>query len=333
MFYTPLVPYALYLALKSKSFGFFFATNPGIQESGNGLESKYSTLLKFPDKYKPNTIFVTKNITIEQTINNLKINNISFPIIVKPDIGFRGLLVKKIYTVDELKAYLKKYNSINLLIQEYIDLPNECGLFYIKNLKNDTGKVTSITLKKYLSVTGNGTDTLKNLILNNNRSKIYAKLMFSLHKERLENIIPNNQEFILSTIGNHAKGTQFFNGNYLISNKLNAIIHDLSQSITGWNYGRLDIKYQNFDDLINGENFKIIELNGVISEPTHIYDAEKGTYFTALKDIAKHWKYLQQIAVENHKTKKANYAPISYVLKLYFRYNGYLKTIKKLASS
>jgi hypothetical protein len=331
MFYLPLVPYACYLALKSRSVGFFLAANPGIQESGNGLESKYSTLLKFPNQYRPNTIFVQKNSAIEQTINSLKLKNILFPLIAKPDIGFRGLLVKKIYNIDELNAYLTKYNSINLLIQEYIDLPNECGIFYIKNLNNNSGEVTSLTLKKYLSVIGNGTDTLKSLILKNNRSKNYAELMFSLHKEKLENIIQINEEFILSTIGNHAKGTQFINGNYLISSKLNNMIHDLSQSIVGWNYGRLDIKYHNFNDLVNGKNFKIIELNGIISEPTHIYDAEKGTYFSALKNIAKHWKYLQKIAVENHKNNQVTYASFSYVSKLYFRYNNYLKTIKKLA--
>ena len=39
MFYVPVVPYAIYLALKSRSFGFFSAVNPAIEGSGNGLES------------------------------------------------------------------------------------------------------------------------------------------------------------------------------------------------------------------------------------------------------------------------------------------------------
>lgn len=331
MFYLPLVPYALFLALKSKSLGFFAATNPGIQESGNGLESKYTTLLKFPKKIIPNTLFITKHSSIEQTITKLKLKNISFPLIAKPDIGFRGLLVKKINNEAELKTYLTNYNSLNLLIQEYIDLPYECGIFYVKNPKNNVGKVTSITLKKYLTVKGNGTDTLKNIILKNSRGKKYAKLMFELHKDKLKNILPNGEDFVLSTIGNHAKGTQFINGNYLISNKLNIMLANLSETITGWNYGRLDIKYHNFNDLVNGKNFKIIELNGVISEPTHIYDAQSGSYFLALKEIAKHWKYLQEIAVQNHKEKKVAYANFSYVLNLYFRYNNYKKLIKKLA--
>ena len=53
IFYIPLLPYAFYLALKSRSFGFFSAVNPGIEGSGNGLESKYKTLQLLPEKYKP----------------------------------------------------------------------------------------------------------------------------------------------------------------------------------------------------------------------------------------------------------------------------------------
>jgi len=58
MFYIPVVPYAFYLALKSRSFGFFSAVNPAIKGSGNGLESKYETVQLLPKKYKPTSIYI-----------------------------------------------------------------------------------------------------------------------------------------------------------------------------------------------------------------------------------------------------------------------------------
>ena len=47
MFYIPILPYAFYLGLKARSTTFMSAVNPGIQNSGNGTESKYKTLELF----------------------------------------------------------------------------------------------------------------------------------------------------------------------------------------------------------------------------------------------------------------------------------------------
>ena len=125
LFYIPLLPYAFYLALKSRSFGFFSAVNPGIEGSGNGLESKYKTLQLLPKKHKPVSIFIEKGETIESILRKISSHNITYPLIIKPDIGYRGLLVKKINSDQELSSYLEKYNSIDLIIQEFIQFKNE----------------------------------------------------------------------------------------------------------------------------------------------------------------------------------------------------------------
>ena len=130
MFYIPVIPYALLLAIKSRSFGFFSAVNPAIEGSGNGLESKFDTIQLIPKKYKPKTIFLEIGVQLSTILLKLTSENIQYPLIIKPDIGFRGLLVKKINSENELAEYLNKYNSINLIIQEFIDLKKECGIFY-----------------------------------------------------------------------------------------------------------------------------------------------------------------------------------------------------------
>ena len=330
LFYVPLLPYAFYLAIKARSFGFFSAVNPGIEGSGNGLESKYKTLQLLPFNYRPNSIFVEKYENLDKILPKIIANNIKFPLIIKPDIGFRGLLVTKIKDEAELSAYHKKYNSINLIIQEFVAYKNECGIFYHRIPGEKTGKITSITLKKYLTVIGDGQSTLLDLILNDERAKRYSKYLIELNKDRLEDIPKNKEEVVLNIIGNHSKGTQFINGNHLINSELVHFLDELNAKIDGWNYGRIDLKYNNFDELLKGENLKIIEVNGIISEPTHIYDASKGSYFKALKSIKNHWKLIYIIGIKNKKLNKGTYTNLSYLIAVYFNYKKYLKKINKL---
>jgi hypothetical protein len=333
IFYIPLLPYAFYLALKSRSFGFFSAVNPGIEGSGNGLESKYKTLQLLPEKYKPVSIFIQKGEPITTFLHKISSQGIAYPLIIKPDIGYRGLLVKKINSELELSSYLTKYNSIDLIIQEFIQYKNECGIFYHKIPNDNKGKITSVTLKKYLTVTGNGQSTISELIKNDERAKNYRTLISELNKNKLDFIPKKKEEVILSFIGNHSKGTQFINGNHLINKDLTRLIDNISKDIKGWHYGRIDVKYNSIEELMEGKKFAILELNGIISEPTHIYDANKGSYFKALRAIKEHWKIVYTIGRSNKQLNKGRYTNLGYFINLCLFHKKYLKKIKSLSAN
>ena len=95
MFYVPLVPYYIFCALKAKNLVFYLATNPCMKYSGNGSESKFKTLQSIPQQYTPKSILATQNTPFAEILKTLKDNKIAFPLIAKPDVGFRGYLVKK----------------------------------------------------------------------------------------------------------------------------------------------------------------------------------------------------------------------------------------------
>jgi hypothetical protein len=233
-------------------------------------------------------------------LNRLKNSDIDYPFIVKPDIGFRGYLVKKINTQEDLKNYFSKIN-IPVIIQEFIDYKNEIGVFYHRIPGDKKGKITSITIKKYPTVTGNGKSTLSELILSDKKVFLYYDLLKNIHKEKMEDVIIKDRIITLSEIGNHSKGTQFLNGNHLINDELENIFNVLNDNIDGWFYGRIDLKYQSFDQLCKGKYFKVVEINGVMSEPTHIYDTSGGaTYYEAVNSIKYNWKTLDKIALKNH---------------------------------
>ena len=330
MFYVPNLPYAFYLAFKAKHLTFFSAVNPAIKSSGNGTESKYETTMLIPEKYRPKSILVKPNSKFDTVLIKIKEQQIQFPLIAKPDIGFRGLLVKKIYSEAELKKYLTKY-KINIIIQEFLDFENECGIFYHRNPQNNEGQITSLTLKRFLAVTGDGKSSLKELILSDERAKLYINLFTEIHQEKLAKI-PKKEEIVkLTAIGNHSKGTQFLNGNHLINESLTKTFDKLSVAIPGWYYGRIDLKYNCFSSLEKGIDFKIIEINGILAEPTHIYDAKKYTYFKALKCIRSHWKNIYEIAIINNKEFNTPYKSSKIFTFEMLELKKYISTIKKFS--
>lgn len=86
----------------------------------------------------------------------------------------------------------------------------------------------------------------------------------------------------------------FFDGENFITEKLESTFNSILNAIPGFYYGRLDIRFNSFEELEKGENFSIIELNGVKSEPTHIYDPKYSFWF-GQKEIFKHQKIMVEI--------------------------------------
>ena len=330
MFYIPNVPYAAWLALKTGSLTFYTASNPAVPFSGNGSESKYKTLMLLRDSERPKCILIKQNSDPSVAVNKILETGITFPMILKPDIGFRGMLVNRITTMEALLRYLEMYGAIDLLAQEYIDYPNEMGIFYTKIPDQSEGRITSLTSKQYPVIVGDGNATIKELISRDERLNRYAKILYENNKNSTRHILKNGETFCLSTIGNHSKGTQFINSNKLIDKQFVQFTNQLFEDIPGWNYGRLDIKFESIEQLKKRKKFKILELNGIISEPTHIYDATATTYFSALREIRKHWKILAQIARANHKKYQIPYASVSDFLRSIRNIKRHIALVKSL---
>lgn len=94
-------------------------------------------------------------------------------------------------------------------------------------------------------------------------------------------------------------GTKFVDASSWITPQLTATIDGLCNQIEGFYYGRLDIMYASFDALTQGQNFAVVELNGAMSEPAHIYDPSHSIWF-AWKTLFKHITYLFEISKSNH---------------------------------
>ena len=299
-FYIPLFPYWLWLSLKAHSFTFFTSANPGIEAGGFFGESKIDILKLINQKYKPKTIFIPAGHSLEHIEENLKEQGINFPLIAKPNVGERGFNVQKINTIDELKNYIHTTDYSDFIIQEFVDFETELGILYYRMPDETNGKVSSVTLKEFLKVIGNGETSIHNLIQQNTRARFQLKRLKEKMGDDIWRIPQDGEEINLGVIGNHCLGTKFLNGNYLINDKLNKVFDEIALSIEGFYYGRFDLKVKSIEDLYKGENIKIMELNGVSSDPTHIFDPDF-TLVNAYRDLAAHWKIIYEISKVNCK--------------------------------
>lgn len=290
--------YALRNSIKIRKLFYFTATNPGIWSGGMGIESKFETLQLIPEQYKPESILIKKNSGQEYILNAVKNSSLSYPIICKPDIGFRGLLVKKINSEEELLAYLKKF-PINFILQEFIPYEEELGVFYHR-LPGGNGQVSSITTKEFLHVIGDAKSTVFDLVKNKPRAYLQLeRLQENMPEKMLE--VPAKDEYVpLGNIGNHAMGTIFKDGNHLINPAIEHKFDEVAKQIDGFYYGRFDVRCKCLDDLETGKHLKIIEINGICAEPTHMYDPYlKTSFLKAFRIMGKYHNIAYQISKRN----------------------------------
>ena len=301
LFYIPVALYGLILSLKARSITFFTTVNPCMRYSG-GLEySKMDHYRFLPNEILPKTILINKNIENFKLQNLIIEEQFQFPLIVKPDMGQRGKEVKKVDSLNDLIDFLVQASRDEFLLQEYIEYPLELGIFFIKTPDGKEEKITSITKKKFLSVKGDGKSTLRKIISKNIRAIGHKRKLKRKLKSQWNSVIPKDREILLEPIGNHNRGTEFINANSLISKDLKNVISWVVSHIPDFYYGRINLKTKSIEALLN-KDLKVLEINGVNSEPSHIYDT-KTKIKDAYKDLFWHMDMMFKISQQNRKTK------------------------------
>ncbi len=317
--YAPIGVVWFWYCLRARSFWFFSTSNPTITFGGFEGESKKEMYEQLPPSSYPKTIYVLHTLCFEELKNHVEQNSFNYPFVVKPDIGMKGILFRKIDSEDQLQKYHSRI-PVEYIVQELIELPVELSVFYYRYPAEQKGTISGMIQKELLEVIGDGKNTLWQLILQYPRAKFRLAEMQHRHEHRLHRVIPLGQKFFLSYAGNHNRGARFINLRNEIDEQLLQVFDDLSHYTDKFYYGRYDIKCTSVKDLRQGKNFSIIEFNGCGAEPNHIYDCGM-TLGQAYREILKHWKALYLISKYNH----ANGIPFWSFKKGY----RYLKEAKK----
>nr|WP_294858464.1 D-alanine--D-alanine ligase [uncultured Fluviicola sp.] len=320
--YLPIFPYLLFLMLKTRDLFFFISANPGIENGGFTLESKWKVQDQMKHKYFPKTALISKSIDLEQLTQ--KVRFFQFPLYLKPDIGGKGRGVVQVHSLKELNWYHENC-PLDYLVQEKISYPKEIGVFFIKKPHENQGYISGIVAKKYIRIIGDGIQTIEKLLRENPRYFLQLSRLKKENAGKLQKILKKGEIEIISEIGNHAQGSEFTDCSKRINPHLNRLINKLADELEGFYFGRFDIRFNSWEELERGENFAIIEVNGSGSEPTHIYDSSHSLFF-AWSEIMRHWKAMSIISQSVNQQKRGKISFIEGVKLL----RNHTKTMKQL---
>jgi hypothetical protein len=297
--YLPIYPIWLWLCLRARSFFFFAAANPRISNGGFLNESKKEISALIPADLQPRTIFFTVDVQPAEVFDKLAEKGFQFPMIGKPNIGGRGRAIEVLNNQLAIEEYIRKA-KVDFHIQEFVSYENEVGIFYFRYPGEANGSISGIVRKEFLSVTGDGKSTVRELLAQSTRAILQLHELEKRNGELLHKILAIGQRQVIVPYGNHARGAKFLDASDLIDELLTTSIDGICKRIPDFYYGRLDIRFRDWAALRRGEDFRIIEVNGAGSEPTHIYDPNHSIFF-GWKEIIRHWIILWRISRLNHR--------------------------------
>jgi hypothetical protein len=299
IYIAPVVVYVAYLAAKARSPLFFTAANPAIPTGGMVGEDKADISNWIPPQYRPKNCTIAASDSMENIKISLEKAHLQFPLIIKPAVGCRGLMVKKVENLSEIMEHILRFPT-NFLIEEYIDYAVEAAVLYWKNPETGESGIQSIAGKKFLSVLGDGKQSVECLLLQNPRGILQMERL-KIEKPALLKQIPRmDEKIIVEPIGNHCKGTKFLDYNQLITPEMVLSFDKIQADLPGIYLFRLDLKVPSILDLQAGKNIKILEINGVGSDPAHIFDPNT-RFFEIWAAYFRLWKKIYEVSTALHR--------------------------------
>ncbi|MFK7790564.1 MAG: alpha/beta fold hydrolase [Phycisphaeraceae bacterium] len=299
-FYIWMVPYWLYLMAKYRSTTLWTLANPCMPDGGVVGESKSDILSRIGDdsvlKHAliPDEAVATERIKFTKQI--IAERGWSYPLILKPDAAQRGAGVTLIKSDKDVEDYFDTCQG-SAQLQQYHPGPLECGIFYTRLPSQPHGKIFSITDKVFPVITGDGESNLESLIWQHPRFRMQHDVFHIRWADDLERVLGKGETLRLAEAGNHCQGTLFRDGEHLITPELEARIDALAKELEGFYFGRIDLRYTDEASLMRGEGLAVIEINGVTSESTNLYDPT-WSLWRAQATLREQWSLSMQIAKE-----------------------------------
>lgn len=267
----PLYAQGIPLGLWKGGLTWFARVNPGMRWGGMLAYSKSEIMQQLPvENRAAEERFHLP--TQKEALKSRLAGATSWPMILKPDQGERGRDVHKLRDARQAEAAIEGLDSGTWLLQAYLDLPYEFGVFVEKSTSTDVFTVTSLCLKQPLGVSGDGVHTIACLVAQNPRAMRYRSLLEEVLAQRGAEVPAQGKWVALHFSGNHCQGAAFINKSEYIDAALSATFDRLLRGVDGFRFGRLDVLVESPAALSAVDRIKVIEINGANSEPAHVYD-------------------------------------------------------------
>jgi len=268
-----------------------------------GIGSKFHTQSQFAQHCFPATQLLHEQLSPAQRLQQVEqfAEGHGWPLILKPDTGMVGKGILQLHSAEQAGQRIADI-ACNYLLQKFCDLPEEYGIFYVR--LNGQSLLSGINQKHFPEVTGNGKSTLLQLARAHPR---YSKHWATFLQYHELDTVPGKAETVrLSFIGSHTMGCMFTDDSDIATDALRQAVFAICDPQPGFNYGRLDVRAKSRKTLQAGE-FAVIEINGVSSLPTHMFDP-RYSLREAYRVFMQHGRYLVQVANE-HRSRTMTLLP------------------------
>ncbi|MEM8994073.1 MAG: hypothetical protein AAGF23_04695, partial [Acidobacteriota bacterium] len=312
-FYPPVVLYVLWLSLRHRSPTLFTAANPAIPAGGGFVgESKSSILRGLGEGHvapwaavEPGGLAERRRVILDFVERGDAPFEPGFPVVLKPDVGERGDGVAVVRRADEVGTVLEKTPG-PVIVQRFVEGP-ELGVFWLLPPGAGRGQIFSITDKVRPSLAGDGTSTLRRLVFADSRAVALADTYLEALGDRADHVPAAGESVELVDLGTHCRGAVFLDGEVHRTPELEDAVEAAARSFDGFHFGRFDLRAPSYEHFRRGEGIYVLELNGVSSEATHIYDP-KHSLFQAWAILFRQWRYAYAIGDAN---RRAGEAPLT----------------------
>ena len=294
-FYPPVALAVGVLGLRHRSLALVTAVNPGIPAGGFIGESKSDILRQLGEAAAP-FVVVRAGEVVDEAERRVRAGGLVPPLVVKPDVGQRGMGVRIVGDQQGLRAALCE-PPVDLIVQAFVP-GREFGVFYARRPDAERGAILSITDKRLPALIGDGRRTLEELILADERAVCMARTYFAANAARLPEVPAAGERVTLVHIGTHCRGAIFLDGTALRTPAMEAAFERIARSFPGFHFGRFDVRVPSVEALQAGREISVIELNGLTSEMTHVYDP-RIPLLTAWRTLGRQWALAFEIARAN----------------------------------
>lgn len=312
-FYLPLLPRFAWLAIRHHGPMTFTCANPGIPNGGGVVGESKQQILDALAHLGPVIVpsrLIEPGEPVQRAEQARRIIRDTpelggYPIVCKPNTGYKGYGMHVADSEDELQPYFERMTA-PVQLQRFSPGPHEIGVLWARVPEPERpvdewkGEVFSATHKTFPRLKGDGKRTLERLIWDHPRYRMQAKVFLNRFTGELDRVLEAGESLSLGQAGNHTQGAMFTDGMHLITPQLAVRLDEIARGFrepeTGrsFDFGRFDLRYRSTEELARGEGFEVIELNGTASESTSMYDPHRSIVW-CYGLLFRHWARLFRI--------------------------------------
>ena len=285
LFYLPLIASWIRFGWRHRSLTLPTAVNPRMPTGGMWGESTSDSLLDIAVEERrwiadfaivrrgsgPRTLYAD----LERVRQSLREAQLTFPLIAKPDIGWRGHGVRRIDDVSALREYLRDFpGGARLMLQRFVPHAGAAAVLYARLPGADRGRILSLTFRHGPYVIGDGHAGLRELIRKN--ACAHCKLEYdpsqALAREELDRVPARGEVVPIAPTASRHAGGMSRDANRYITPELEARFDAIVKSMSEFHYGRFDLRFSSVEELARGEEFSIVGITGIGAEAVDAWD-------------------------------------------------------------